>query len=105
MDSLWQKIYVTESAHPAMAAALELVCSRRGAANAVNELDEVWKKLSDEMELRLKNLQKVGGRVLDEYLQGVGSRTSGTEVSVDPDASVEFTQSLMASEEEANKKS
>ena len=69
MDALWHKIQVVESAQAAMSDAIGLTKERRNAAAAASELDYQWQKLSDELELCLKHLQKVGGHILDEYLQ------------------------------------
>ena len=83
-DASWYNIRHVETAHAAMAQAVELTCARRNAGKARGELDGAWQKLSDELELRLRHLQKICNKVIDRYLEGqeaaVAAASSGPSV-------------------------
>ena len=70
-DALWYNIRHVETAHAAMAQAVELTRARRNAGRAQGELDGAWQKLSDELERCLRNLQEIGEEVIDRYLPAV----------------------------------
>ena len=75
-EAWWQRLQDMESARPAMAARVfGNGALRREAAEGAAALSDVWRALSNELHVRLDNLQKVGGQVLDEALQ---SRCGGT---------------------------
>ena len=69
LESLWHQIQETESAVSGMGAFMGLTETRRDAGASIAELSHKWQLLSNELHVVLCNLQKVGGRVLDEYLK------------------------------------
>jgi len=67
MEAIWVKLQDVEQAHHAMAEAIDLINYRREAGQQLGNLDAAVTKSYDELEIRLKGLQKVAGEVLDSH--------------------------------------
>ena len=80
LSQLWDNLHQLTTAMPAMSKALGFLKQRRRASLSVNAAHLAYDKLSEELELRLRHLQKIGAEIVDE-MEGRTPSASPTAAS------------------------
>ena len=76
-DQLYESLRDVSEARPKMAEMLGLMEQRREAYMTTGVLTEAIEKKTNELEMNIRNLQKVGGLVIDERMAGLSPRARG----------------------------
>ena len=76
-DQLYENLRDVSEARPKMAEMLGLMEQRREAYMTTGVLTEAIEKKTNELEMNIRNLQKVGGLVIDERMAGLSPRARG----------------------------